>query len=47
LQEQRRERIGADDLTVRVNYGGLSEAQAESGMRAFARDVLAEVQSWA
>ena len=44
--EQRRRKIGDFDLTVQVSYGGLTEAQAESGMRLFARDVLPEVQSW-
>lgn len=44
--DKRRQAIGDFDLTIQVSYGGMTQEDAERGIRLFAEKVLPEVQSW-
>ena len=42
----RRERIGDFELSLIVNYGGMSSEEAQRSLRLFAGEVLPELHRW-
>ncbi len=44
--QARRTLIGDFELTMIVNYGGMSQAEAEASVRLFAKEVLPELHKW-